>query len=81
MQENRLKKRFFRTTQTLLLFALMNSLGGCVRLRIIESDRQLHRLPRGQSFTPSVDGWFYPDAVHLEIAEQLEKKLIEQETK
>lgn len=67
--------------QTLLLCALMTSFVGCVQPRIIESDRQLHRLPKGQPFTPQYDGWFYPDAVHLEIAERLEKQIIESEKK
>jgi hypothetical protein len=57
------------TTKKLLTFALTTLLlsSGCVRTIPISSDRQVHRMKAGMALTPTVDGWFVPDVVWIEL--------------
>lgn len=38
---------------------------------VIDADKAVIRAPKLKSFTPSIDGWFIPDARWLEINEAL----------
>lgn len=48
---------------------------GCAHYKVLPSDKTLHRLKAGQPWTPSVDGWFVPDARWLELRQALADKI------
>lgn len=67
----RFQRKFASMTLTLLIVA---SLTGCSRFMVIPADKAVIRLKAGKTFTPAIDGWFYPDALHQEIGEALDRK-------
>ncbi len=44
----------------------------CHTVTVIDGNKQVLRLPKNKSFTPSLDGYFVPDARMREILHELE---------
>jgi hypothetical protein len=64
---------------TLSTVALLTIFSGCARtVKVIPADKASVRMPAGKAFTPSIDGWFFPDALALEIREQLSKRRLDE---
>lgn len=69
----RLSARLQKGMLTLLIVGLLTTSNGCARVKVIPADKAAVRMPAGKPFTPQIDGWFFPDALTLEIREQLSK--------
>lgn len=52
---------------------------GCARYKVISADREVVPLQAGESFTPSVAGWYVPDARWLEIRKAIADRILELE--
>jgi len=50
-------------------------LSGCVAPRVIPSDRAIQRVKAGKPFTAPVDGQFIPDALWIDLNEELGRKI------
>lgn len=58
------------------MLALILFCAGCStpRVLVIPADKKVTRLPAAEAFTPSVPGWFVPDARMQEILHELHDK-------
>ncbi len=62
-------------TSAVLTLLLTLTLTGCAHYKVISQDRQIVRLQTSKPFTPSIDGWFIPDARWLEIRQAIADKI------
>ncbi len=78
----KLRKRLLRVTLTLSTCAWIVLWTGCAtKLVVIPADKQVVRMPAGQSYSPGTSGYFVPDARMQEILEQLEQQRLKPEVK
>ena len=65
-----------KATVSFLILPLMVCLTSCstARVVVIPADREVTRMPASEAFTPTVPGWFVPDARMKEIMDALNDK-------
>lgn len=69
-------RRLLRATLWLLIPVWLVILSGCkTRVVVIPSDKAAIRLPADSPYTPSIPGYFVPDARMLEILTELNRKV------
>ena len=52
---------------------------GCAHYRVVSQEKAVIRMKAGVPTTPSVDGWFVPDARWLEMREAIGDRILELE--
>jgi len=72
-------KPFLKGIQILSIALLSLTFVACHTVTVIDGNKQVLRLPKDKSFTPSLDGYFVPDARMREILHELETKASEEE--
>ena len=71
-----MKKLKAKTAAELLPFvALLLIASGCVHYKVIDADKAVRRLQANDTFKPTCNGWFVPDARWLEIREAIADKI------
>lgn len=49
---------------------------GCIRYRILDSNKEILRIQKSEQFVAPRDGYFVPDARMLEIGEALNREVL-----
>ena len=65
-------KPFLKGIQILSIALLSLTFVACHTVNVIDGNKQVLRLPKAEPFTPSIDGYFVPDARMREILHELE---------
>jgi hypothetical protein len=70
-----------RLVLAVLAASMITLTSGCQRYRVLDSDKQILRVKKGQKIKAERDGYFVPDARMLQIGEALNMELLKQEVK
>ena len=68
-------KKSFTTTKLLPIALSMTIWTSCAHYKVIDADKTVRRLQANETFKPSCNGWFVPDARWLELRAALADKI------
>src|SRR5258707_12646893 len=72
-------KKSFTMTKLLPISLSMLIWTSCAHYKVIDADKTVRRLQANETFKPSCNGWFVPDARCLQIREPIADKIKELE--
>ena len=72
---NKSPKKFCAMMKSLPIALSMLISTGCAHYKVIDADKTVRRLQANETFKPSCNGWFVPDARWLQIREAIADKI------